>query len=96
MDETEGLPIVIGRNIRAWRKSSDMSVKYLADAVGTHRNTIANYESGKTEPTSNNLVRIASSLGCTINDLLAVNPRPIPRWSNQFCVSTHDVFFDNS
>ena len=47
-----------------------MTVAQLARQVGVSRNTVTNYEAGKTEPTASDLVRFATALGCSINDLL--------------------------
>ena len=41
-----------------------MTVAQLAGRIGLHRNTITNYEAGKTEPSSSALVDIAGALGC--------------------------------
>jgi Zn-dependent peptidase ImmA (M78 family)/DNA-binding XRE family transcriptional regulator len=47
-----------------------MTVAQLAQRIGASRNTITNYETGKTEPTASDLVRIATALGCGIQELL--------------------------
>ena len=47
-----------------------MTVAQLARRVEVSRNTVTNYEAGKTEPTASDLVRFAAALGCSINDLL--------------------------
>lgn len=68
----------IGAVIRKQRESLKMTGKQLADAVGVSRNTIVNYEAGKTEPTSGDLVRLADALGCRIEDLLGIGPVDSP------------------
>ena len=47
-----------------------MTVSQLAGQIKVSRNTVTNYEAGKTEPTASDLVRLAAALGCSIGDLL--------------------------
>jgi Zn-dependent peptidase ImmA (M78 family)/transcriptional regulator with XRE-family HTH domain len=47
-----------------------MTVAQLARRIEISRNTVTNYEAGKTEPTASDLVRFAGALGCSITDLL--------------------------
>lgn len=82
MNEAEITPKSIGINIQRQRKSVGMNASGLAAALKTHRNTIANWESGKSEPSSSELVRIANTLGCTLNDLMAVVPAPVVRFTH--------------
>jgi Zn-dependent peptidase ImmA (M78 family)/transcriptional regulator with XRE-family HTH domain len=60
----------VGNLIRKQREAVQMTVAQLAGRVGVSRNTITNYEAGKTEPSASDLVRLAGALGCAINDLL--------------------------
>lgn len=55
-----------------------MTVGQLAERIGVSRNTVTNYESGRTEPTASDLVRLATALGCSINDLLQVRTAETP------------------
>jgi Zn-dependent peptidase ImmA (M78 family)/DNA-binding XRE family transcriptional regulator len=55
-----------------------MTVAQLAKRIGASRNTITNYETGKTEPTASDLVRIAGALGCVIQDLLQPDSTAAP------------------
>lgn len=59
----------IGKNIRTQRESLGMTVSKLADCAGVHRNTITNYESGKTTPDVNTFVKIANAMGLSVLDL---------------------------
>ena len=68
----------IGAMIRKQREALKMTGNQLADAVGVSRNTIVNYEAGKTEPTSSDLVRLADALGSRIEDLLGIGPVESP------------------
>lgn len=66
----------IGRMIRAHREATKMTAAALAKRVGLSRNTIMNYESGKTEPSASDLVKLAEALGCRVVDLLGVEDVP--------------------
>lgn len=68
----------VGNLIRKQREAMHMTVAHLARLVGVSRNTLTNYESGKTEPNASDLVRLSSALGCTINDLLYVETASVP------------------
>jgi Zn-dependent peptidase ImmA (M78 family)/transcriptional regulator with XRE-family HTH domain len=60
----------VGNLIRRQRQAMQMTVAQLAVRVGVSRNTITNYEAGKTEPNASDLVRLSGALGCAVNDLL--------------------------
>jgi Zn-dependent peptidase ImmA (M78 family)/transcriptional regulator with XRE-family HTH domain len=68
-------PNTLGERIRYQRQAVGLTVTQLAKLLGVNRNTIANYESGKTEPGANDLVRLADALGCDITDLLSETAR---------------------
>src|SRR3972149_901883 len=69
---------VVGNLIRRQREAMRMTVAQLAQRIGVSRNTVTNYEAGKTEPTASDLVRLAMALGCTIQDLLQTNADATP------------------
>ncbi len=75
-------PHIIGVRLRDQRKAVGLSITQLAQLLGVNRNTIANYESGKTEPSAYDLVRLADALGCDIVELLTETARPgTPRFA---------------
>jgi Zn-dependent peptidase ImmA (M78 family)/transcriptional regulator with XRE-family HTH domain len=76
------LPDSVGAKICQQRQAVGLTVSQLAQLMGVNRNTITNYECGKTEPSANDLVRLANLLGCDILDLMpgAVRPR-VPRFA---------------
>jgi Zn-dependent peptidase ImmA (M78 family)/DNA-binding XRE family transcriptional regulator len=75
-------PRVLGERIQSQRKALGLTVTQLAKLMGVNRNTIANYESGKTEPSANDVIRLAHALGCDITDLLLETPQPsAPRFA---------------
>lgn len=68
----------VGSLIRKQREATRMTVAQLAARVGVSRNTITNYEGGKTEPSASDLVRLAGALGCAIQDLLHPGTAAVP------------------
>ena len=60
----------LGNLIRKQRDAMHMTADQLAKRIGVSRNTITNYEAGKTEPSASDLVRLSGALGCSIIDLL--------------------------
>ena len=72
----------LGGRLREQRMAIGLTVQQLAQQVGVNRNTIMNYESDKTEPSVNDLVRLAATLGCDLTDLLPGMPRAqVPRFA---------------
>lgn len=68
----------VGNLIRKQREAMQMTVTQLAGRIGVSRNTITNYEAGKTEPNASDLVRLSGALGCAINDLLHGGTASVP------------------
>jgi len=60
----------LGEAIKTQRKTIGASASWLTKELGVSRNTILNWERGKTEPTSSYLYRLSNVLGCTLDDLL--------------------------
>src|SRR5262245_61298286 len=72
----------IGASIRRQREAMGMTVAQLAEAIGVSRNTLTNYESGKTEPTASDLVQLSDALGCPVSELLGIEKvTPPPRFA---------------
>lgn len=62
-------------NLKELRKAARYSQQTLSNASGVSRESIARYELGLQVPTLESAVRIASVLGCTVDDLLKDNTR---------------------
>ena len=75
-------PGTIGTRIRKQREAMRMTVAKLAKRIGVSRSTLTNWESGRTEPTAGELVRLAQAVGCPITDLIGgVAACPTPRFA---------------
>jgi Zn-dependent peptidase ImmA (M78 family)/DNA-binding XRE family transcriptional regulator len=80
----QGTPSVdtLGGRLREQRMAIGLTVQQLAQRLGVNRNTMMNYESDKTEPSVNDLVRLAATLGCDLTALLPGMPRAqVPRFA---------------
>lgn len=57
------------------REGRGLSQQELAQELGVDQSTVSLWESGKTKPRANLLPRVAKILGCTVDELLADEPR---------------------
>lgn len=72
----------VGSAIRRQREAMAMTVAELASRIGVSRNTLTNYEAGKTEPAASDLVQLAEALGCSVSEVLGVGKiTPPPRFA---------------
>lgn len=72
--------MALGENIRERRLEKNMSQEYLAGIVGVTRMAICNYEEGKRIPGLYDALRIAKTLGTTVEELaLAENNKTAPK-----------------
>ena len=62
--------IKIGDTIKKYRKMLKLSQEDLAKKSNLYRNSIYNYENNKRQPSIENLNKIATALGVTVNDLI--------------------------
>ena len=60
----------MGNRIRDLREDKDMRQSDLAEAVGIDQRTISNYETGKTNPDSEALIKLADFFGVSIDYLV--------------------------
>lgn len=57
--------------IKTLRESKELRQGDLANILGVSRSTVAMWETGKSSPRGETLVKLANVLGCTIDDLFA-------------------------
>lgn len=60
----------IGKNIRALRERRGMTQEALAEALFVTRQTVSNYETGRSRPDIDMLLKIAQTLDADMNHLL--------------------------
>lgn len=60
---------MFANRIRELRQAQDMAPMELAYRIGRATNTLWRYEMNETQPPLGTAVRIASVLGCTLDDL---------------------------
>ena len=59
----------LGRRIKFLRHVKDWTQKDLAKQIGHDRQTVSNYENGKTTPSKYDMQRLADVLGVTVEEL---------------------------
>lgn len=64
----------VARNLKIERVKRGWSQERLAEASGVGQNSIARYETGTTTPGLDQAFKIASALGCSIDDLVGWKP----------------------
>jgi len=52
------------------RKDKKINQVDMAQLIGVKQSTISDYETGRATPTIDKLIKIASILGCTVDDLV--------------------------
>ena len=62
-------------NLKNYRKKKNLSQCTLAKALHYGCTTIANYESGRNEPSIDSLIKLAETLDVTIDELVGVKPK---------------------
>jgi len=62
--------IFFGENLHLLRKQKGLNQAELSDIIGVGRNTLSDYENGKSEPNLTTLVRISEFFGVNIHSLL--------------------------
>lgn len=65
-------------NIASERYRIGATQEQLAKMLGVATNTVANWETGRFEPTGSNLKKMASIFGCSIDYLLGVTDERLP------------------
>lgn len=63
----------LGENIKDRREYLKLSQEYVAEQIGVSRQAVSKWETGQSEPTANNLTRLAEVLEISLSEL--VNPQ---------------------
>lgn len=56
--------------IRKLRREKDITQEELAKAVGVERSTVAKWETGRSKPKADGLLKLSVALNCTVDELL--------------------------
>src|SRR5215831_937730 len=80
-DEPERAGLHLARNLTSLRHARALTQDALAAASGLPRSTIANLESGEANPSLAVLVKVASTLGVPIDELLAAPRAKVRKWT---------------
>lgn len=65
----------LGENIRQFRQAAHLSQEKVAELVGVSRQAVTKWEKDQSEPSCDNLMRLAEVLGVTPAQLTAVPPK---------------------
>lgn len=79
----------IGERIMIVRKRRKLSKKELAEIMGVSVVTISNYESGKTKPPVQKLMKLSMALDVSIDDLIGLSDSS---FRSRYCNDTSEEF----
>lgn len=68
--------MTLGNRIRQLRLASRLSQDKVAELIGVSRQAVTKWESGKSAPSTENLLRLADIFGCSLDELVGVPPEP--------------------
>lgn len=74
---TDGTSTILSANIKRLREEAGLSQKALAEQSGVPRPTIAHLESGQANPTLTVALKVASSLGVGVDELVQPASAPV-------------------
>ncbi len=80
---------MLAENLKKFRKLSGFRQDDVAKIIGLDRSAYAYYEAGKTEPNTENLIKIAKMLGIDVNTLLGCETDKI---STELCSNTENSY----
>lgn len=90
----EPLKVQIGKRIRELRTKNGWSMDALAEKIDVKRQTVSNYESGKTQPSSRTLDGLASAFGVSTDYLLGISSERgsyIPSPTLPVCTNAEEI-----
>src|SRR5215470_15557689 len=80
MDEPQIAAAYLARNLSTLRRARGLTQSSLAGAAGLPRSTIANLESGESNPSLAVLVKVSGALGVPVDELLSAQRARVRRW----------------
>ena len=60
----------LGENIKSRREKLKLSQEYVAEQLGVSRQAVSKWETGQSEPTANNLIRLAEVFEISLSELV--------------------------
>jgi transcriptional regulator with XRE-family HTH domain len=79
-DEADSLKQTLGTKIRSFRVSFGWSQDELAEAIGVGTEMLRRYERGSKFPSHLTLIRLAKTLGSSVDVLLGIERANEPNW----------------
>lgn len=67
--ETEAVAVNLGENIKTRRQELKLSQEYVAEQLGVSRQAVSKWETGQSEPTASNLIRLAEVFETSLSEL---------------------------
>ena len=87
----------LGEKIKVYRNSKNLSQENLAEKVGVSRQAVTKWESNKSKPSTENLIRVADVLDISMNDLTSDNSlSEINRRENTTFIEQTQVVYDKA
>lgn len=83
----------IGKNIRDLRSKRNMTQDELAEKLFVTRQTVSNYETGRSRPDLDMLVKISEVLACDTDALLFGLPKPEKKWKDKLPLVLGTILF---
>ncbi len=68
--EKESFKASLGETIKHYRTSCNMTQEFVADSLGVSRQAVSKWESGKSDPSTSNLIALAKLFGISAETLL--------------------------
>ena len=68
------LQVELGKTLRLYRKSQGWNQQFIADQLNIDRSTYSYYESGRTSPSIDSLIRLSKIFNVSIEELLNIRP----------------------
>lgn len=66
----------LGQALKKYRTQRNMTQEFVAEALGVSRQAVSKWESGRSDPSTSNLIALAKLFGVPPEELLNGGPRP--------------------
>lgn len=86
--------MTLGARIKAQRQSARLSQEKVAELVGVSRQAVTKWESDQSAPSTENLLKLAQLLGCSLDQLVRDDTPPVPETPRRRRVDVRRNFRD--